>query len=64
VVFEQGRDLIEEQSFQINLAKALFKSPSAVCNDLKHLIDEYVVRSNLRVPRLHELLDDHGNDAV
>ena len=64
VGFKQLWNLVQKHGLKINLTKPLLEGPSAVGNDLKHLVDKYMVWGNLGIPCLHEFLDDDGNDTV
>jgi hypothetical protein len=64
VNFKQLGDLIQQQRFQVDLAKPLLKTPCTVSNDLDHFVHKNVIRRDLRVPCLHELLYDHRDNAI
>lgn len=55
VLIQQIRELIQQQTLDIDLPQPLFQSPGTVCDDVDNLCDKGLVRGDLIVPCLHEV---------
>jgi hypothetical protein len=56
--------LIQQKRFQIHFSEPLFQGTSTVGDDLNDLVDEDMIRRNLRVPSVDELFQDDGDYRV
>ena len=64
VCFHQGRDFIQDQLCDINPSDTLFQSSGAVGNNLEDFVNESLIGSDLRVPRIDKVFHYHCKDGV